>query len=55
MDYVGLLDTLEVGKPMIQLKLRKEEPNKLRTNRLFFKILYPLDKNKCQAVSGKCS
>ena len=34
---------------------RKEEPKKLRTNRLFFKIVYPLDKNLCQAVSGKCS
>ena len=22
---------------------------------LMFKILYPLDKNQCQAVSGKCS
>ena len=54
MDYVGLLDTLEVCKPMIELKRRKEEPNELRINRLFFKILY-LDKNQCQAVSGKCS
>ena len=26
--------------------------NKLRTNRMFFKILNPLDKNHCQAVDG---
>ena len=41
--------------PMYTLKPRKEEPKKLRTNSLFFKMLYPLDKNQCQAVSGKCS
>ena len=37
------------------VKTRKEETKKLGTNRLFFKILYPLDMNQCQAVSGKCS
>ena len=32
------------------VKPRKEEPRKLRTNRLFLKILYPLVKNQCQGV-----
>ena len=27
-----------------------EEPGKLRTNRLFLNILYPLVKNQCQGV-----
>ena len=40
---------------LITVKPRREESKKLRTNRPFFKILYPLDKNQCQAVSGKCS
>ena len=37
-------DTYNTVKP------RKEEPRKLRTNRLFLKILYPLVKNQCQGV-----
>ena len=32
------------------VKPRKEEPRKLRTNRLFLKILHPLVKNQCQGV-----
>ena len=32
------------------VKPRKEEPRKLRTSRLFLKILYPLVKNQCQGV-----
>ena len=28
----------------------KEESKKLRANRLFFKVLHPLDKNQCKAV-----
>ena len=32
----------------ITVKPRKEEPGKLRTNRLFLKVLYPLVKNQCQ-------
>ena len=42
-----------IGKenlPMGTVKPRKEEPGKLRTNRLFLKILYPLVKNQCQGV-----
>ena len=34
----------------ITVKPQKEEPGKLRTNRLFLKILYPLVKNQCQGV-----
>ena len=34
------------------VKTRKEEHKKLRTNRLFYKNLQPLDKNQCQAVVG---
>ena len=34
------------------VKLRKEEPTKLRTNKLFFKILYLLDKSQNQVVVG---
>ena len=52
---------MEVGQPMQLLsgtdlsqvytvKPCKEEPRKLRTNRLFLKILYPLVKNQCQGV-----
>ena len=36
--------------PRNTVKPRKEEPRKLRTNRLFLKILYPLVKNQCQGV-----
>ena len=32
------------------VKPRKEEPRKLKTNRLLLKILYPLVKNQCQGV-----
>ena len=37
------------------VKPRKEEPKKLRTNRLFFRILYPLDKSDNRLLLGKCS
>ena len=33
-------------------KAHKEEPKKLRANRLFFKVLYLLRKNQCQTVVG---
>ena len=39
---------------LITVNPLKDEPKKFRANRLFSKIIYPLDKNQSQVVSGKC-
>ena len=50
-----MYDTFYLNVLFTTVKPHKEESKKLRTNRLFSKILYPLDKKQCQVVSGKCS
>ena len=49
-NFDTLISNLKFYFQYDTVKPRKEEPRKLRTNRLFLKILYPLVKNQCQGV-----